>query len=66
MLSECEGEVRKKYPYMHEAAKTRIRPVYQGSDYGDAINLMMSIRPEIMSLRDANDAILAEIDSRLK
>jgi hypothetical protein len=66
VLSECEGEVRKKYPYIHEAAKFGVTPVYQGNDYGDAINLMMSIRLKIMPLLDLNDAVLDEIDLRLK
>lgn len=65
ILSNCEGEVRTRFPAIHEAAKSGVAPVYQGNDFGDAIRLMMSIRSDIMPLIDSNDSVLAEIDFRL-
>ncbi len=57
VLSECEGEVRRRYRYIHDSALTGTAPQYQGSDYGDAINLMMSIRKDLMPLLDQNDRL---------
>lgn len=65
ILSACEGTVRERFPNIHQAARTGTTPTYHGGDYGDAIRLMMKIRSEIAPLLEANDKVLAEIDSRL-
>ena len=66
IMSDCEDEVRTKYPYIHEAAKSGGTPSYKDGDFGAAINLMMGIRGKIEPLIIANDVILADIDERLK
>lgn len=65
ILSTCEGAVRQRFPYIHTTAKDGTRPTYQGSDFGDAINLMMGIRPQLVPLIEENDSILRDIDNRL-
>ncbi len=65
VLSNCEGIVRSRYPYIHDAVKTSTTPNYQGNDYGDAINLMMSIRQVLMPLIEENDTVLKGIDKIL-
>ena len=65
ILSACEADVRRNYPYIHAAAKSGVTPAYPGGTWGDSIRRMMGIRALLEPLIKANDAVLKDIDRKL-
>lgn len=68
ILSDCEHEVQDRYPYIRAAAR-RLKdhetlPIesYQNGDYGDAIHLMMEIRPRLAPLLQELEGELTRLE----
>lgn len=65
ILAACTGEVKVRFPVIHEAWKAKTRAQYKDDEWGESIRLMMAVRQNLDPLLDANDKILKDIDRKL-